>query len=235
MTEHPPPTLHILEGGFRVRPEQVAAYAKRHEEFMPYVIKQPGFRETYGGPIPRSPWWFFTAKFDTLEDMEQWQKDREHVDVQDSARATWWTGYYIRKGRLLAPGESVTGQILSEIMICRDTELSQDERTHIHTALSKLAEAGIRPYETVWSERTALPYVFTQLAGIAPQRAPQHYVLLSYWHGTTDCQSWQESAEYRHLTDLGTIRSTCFQIIPERQRRMGLRPDRMQREWLAEE
>ena len=86
MTEHPPPTLHILEGGFRLRPEQVAAYAKRHEEFMPYVIKQPGFRETYGGPIPRSPWWFFTAKFDTLEDMEQWQKDREHVDVQDSAR-----------------------------------------------------------------------------------------------------------------------------------------------------
>ena len=120
-------------------------------------------------------------------------------------------------------------------MICRDTELSQDERTHIHTALSKLAEAGIRPYETVWSERTALSYVFTQLAGIAPQQAPQHYVLLSYWRRTTDCQSWQESAAYRHITDLGTIRSSCFQIIPERQRRMGLRPERMQREWLAEE
>ena len=120
-------------------------------------------------------------------------------------------------------------------MICRDTDLSQEERARLQAALSKLADAGIRPYETVWSERTAIPYVFTQLADIAPQQAPQHYVLLSYWHSTTDCQSWQESAEYRQITDLGTSRSTCFQIIPERQRRIGLRPDRMQREWVAKE
>src|SRR5207247_2825480 len=48
---HPEPTLHILEGGFRPRPEQLAAYGKRHEEFLPRAVAQPGFRETYGGPI----------------------------------------------------------------------------------------------------------------------------------------------------------------------------------------
>ena len=80
------PTLHILEGGFRPRPEQIEAYHKRHEEFMPTVISQPGFRETYGGSIPGSPWWFFAAKFDTLEDMERWQTIRAHTEVQDQAR-----------------------------------------------------------------------------------------------------------------------------------------------------
>ena len=94
MPEQLPPTIHMADGGFRLRPEQQAAYLKRHTEFLPHVTKQPGFRETYGGLIPNSPWSFFVGKFDSLEAMEQWNSDQTHRTVQDQARTTWWTAYY---------------------------------------------------------------------------------------------------------------------------------------------
>lgn len=229
------PTLHILEGGFRPRPEQLAAYGKRHEEFMPTVTSQPGFRETYGGPIAGGPWWFFAAKFDTLEDMERWQMHRAHTEVQDLARKTWWTAYYIRKGRLLAPTESAAGTILHETFILRDTPFSSGEQSYAQAALAQVSEFSIVPYETITGERVHTPYLLAGPVGIAPKQAPVHYVVLTYWRSTTDCARWQESSGYRQVEKLGTIHSSLFVMIPERGARMGLRPDRMQREWVAKE
>ncbi len=228
-------TLHIAEGGFRPRPERLDAYIKRHEQFMPHAVAQAGFRETYGGPIAGTSWWLFFAKFDTLEAMEDWQRDREHVKVQDEAREKWWTAYYIRKGRILADNETATGIILNETMLLRDTPLSDTESDQVSGALSDIASFGILPYEALKNERLQTPYVFTQVAGIVPQRAPVHYVLLSSWGSTAECRRWQQSAGYETLCGLGTAQSTCYQIIPERKPRMGLHSDRMQREWVAAE
>lgn len=230
----PQPTLHILEGGFRPRPEQLAAYGKRHEEFMPTVMAQPGFRETYGGPIAGGPWWFFAAKFDTLEDMERWHMQRAHTEVQDLARTTWWTAYYIRKGRLLAPTESASGTVLSETFILRDIPFSSDEQNHAQAALAQASGFSLVPYETITGERVQTPYVLNAV-GIAPQQVPVHYALLMYWRSTADCLRWQGSDAYRQITSLGAVRSSLFVMIPERKSRMGLRADRMQREWVAKE
>ena len=52
---------------------------------------------------------------------------------------------------------------------------------------------------------------------------------------STDCARWQESPAYRQIADLGQVRSTLFVIVPERGARLGLRADRMQREWVAKE
>jgi hypothetical protein len=82
--------IHLLEGGFLPRPEQLAEFGKRHEGLVPYAAAQPGFQETYGGPIPGGPWWFFVAKFDSLENMERWHVNRAHVEVQDQGRQKWW-------------------------------------------------------------------------------------------------------------------------------------------------
>ena len=233
MPEDIPPTLHIAEGGFRPRPELLDAYIKRHEQFMPHAIAQGGFRETYGGPIAGTPWWLFFAKFDTLEAMEDWQRDREHVKVQDEAREKWWTAYYLRKGRILADNETATGIILNETMLLRDTALSEAESAQVVAALSNISSFGIIPYEAIKNEHIHTPYVFTQLGGIVPQHASVHYVLLSSWGSTADCQRWQQSAGYETIRGLGTVQSACYQIIPERKPRMGLHPNRMQREWVA--
>ena len=165
--------------------------------------------------------------------MEDWQRDREHVKVQDEAREKWWTAYYIRKGRILADGEAATGIILNETMLLRDTPLSDTESDQVIGALSDIASFGILPYEALKNERIQTPYIFTQIAGIVPQQAPVHYVMLSSWGSTMDCQRWQQSAGYETLCGLGSVQSTCYQIIPERKPRMGLHPDRMQREWVA--
>ena len=149
MPEDLPPTLHIAEGGFRPRLELLEAYGKRHEQFMPHARAQGGFRETYGGPIAGTPWWLFFAKFDTLEAMEEWQHDREHVKVQDEAREKWWTAYYLRKGRILADNEAATGTILNETMLLRDTALSDEEHSQVTVALSDILRFGVIPYEAL--------------------------------------------------------------------------------------
>jgi hypothetical protein len=226
-------TLHILDGGFRPRPEQLAEYGKHHEEFLPVATAQPGFRETYGGPIPNSPWWFFTAKFDSLEDMERWQMHRAHTKVQDLAREVWWTAYYIRKGRVLAPQEVVSGKVLGETAILRDTLLAPEDSGRMESALALLPEFSIVPYETLSGESIPTPYLLTQSLGTIPHAAPVHYALLTYWHRTTDCQQWQGSVAYQQLANFGVVRSARFVIIPERSSRMGLRSDRTQREWSA--
>ena len=235
MAAHPEPTLHILEGGFRPRPEQLAAYGKRHEEFLPHAVAQPGFRETYGGPIAGGPWWFFVAKFDSLEHMEQWQANRSHIEVQDQARHQWWTAYYIRKGRLLAPTEPAAGLVLCETAILREARFSPEEHGRAAAALAQMSEFTVVPYETLSGERIQTPYVLAGPLGIIPQRAPIHYVVLTYWRNTTDCARWQESSAYRQIADLGQVHSTLFVIVPERGARLGLRADRMQREWVAKE
>ncbi len=235
MAEDFPSTLHIAEGGFRPRPELLDAYIKRHEQFMPHAVAQGGFRETYGGPIAGTSWWLFFAKFDTLEAMEDWQRDHAHVKIQDEAREKWWTAYYLRKGRMLADDEAATGIILNETMLLRDAPLSDKDSGQVTVALADIARFGILPYEALKDEHIHTPYVFTQLGGIVPQQAPVHYVLLSSWGSSADCRRWQQSAGYEALSGLGTVQSTCFQIIPERKPRMGLHPDRMQREWVTAE
>jgi heme-degrading monooxygenase HmoA len=235
MAEQLAPTLHILEGGFRPRPEKLTEYGKRHEEFLPIATTQPGFRETYGGLIPGGTWGFFVAKFDSLEDMERWQTHRAHREVQDLARQKWWTGYYIRKGRLLADDKTASGQVLCETAILRNSSFSQGDYQQAETILAQLAAFAVMPYETLRGERILMPYLLSGPVGIVPQAAPVQYVILTYWRSSTDCRNWQDSIAYRQLDALGTVRSSLFVIIPERQARMGLRTDRMQREWMAKE
>ena len=235
MSEKMPGTLHIAEGGFRPRQELLEAYGKRHQEFMPRAIEQAGFRETYGGPIPESPWWLFFAKFDTLETMENWQHERMHVQIQDEARNKWWSAYYLRKGRLVGDGEAISGKILHETMLLRNSQLSQKENGLVTAGLSEVESLKIVPYEAVKGVHLAKPYVFAQLAGAFPERAPVQYVLLTCWATTRDCAQWQESPAHRTVCQFGDTTSNSYCMIPERKPRMGLADDRMHRQWVAPE
>jgi len=54
--------------------------------------------------------------------MEEWHRNRTHVEVQDQARQKWGKAYYIRKGRVLSPDEPATGQVLCETEILREAQ-----------------------------------------------------------------------------------------------------------------
>ena len=233
MSDETVPAIHLAEGGFLPRPERKAESDQRDEEIRPLAISQPGFLETYGGPIPGTEWGFFTAKFDSLENMERWQANRIHNQVQDEARERLWKAYFVRKGRMLEEQETSDGLILCETVILRDARLSAEEEQQAESACASVSEFPVRPYETLTGKLIPTPYVFSGPVGVAPQRAPTQYVLLTYWDTTTDCDGWRASAGYHSLADLGEIHSSRFTIIPERRSRMGLRPDRLQREWVA--
>ncbi|HTY54055.1 MAG TPA: hypothetical protein VMB26_02580 [Candidatus Binataceae bacterium] len=225
--------LHIMEAGFKPRPELFEPYLMRYGEFLQYAIRQPGFRESYGGAIPGGPWWFAVSKFASLEDMERFQLNPAHVEVQNEGRDKWWTAYYIRKGRLLAQEESVSGRILCETAILRNEKLSPVQAKLAEDALAALSETDVLPYETLVGENLSRPYMLAELAGIEPARAC-HYILLTYWPSTASCDRWVASTHYRKLESLGKLASSYYQIVPERKPRMMLRPDRMQREWVAD-
>ena len=118
-------------------------------------------------------------------------------------------------------------------MLSRDSVLSDEEYRQIETQLSDITAFGIVPYETLSGETITTPYLFSHLLGIVPHHAPVSYTLLTYWQNTEDCARWRASSASQYLKSLGPVSSSCFQIIPERKSRMGLRPDRMQREWEA--
>ena len=225
-------TLHIAEGGFLGRPEKKADSDKRDEEIRPYAAQQPGFLETYGGPITGTDWGFFTAKFRSLEEMEQWQADRTHNDVQDEARDSFWYAYYVRKGRLLSASETVEGTLLCESVLLRDAPLSPEEHQNAIAAGAEASRFGVLPYETLRGSPIPTRYVFTKV-GVLPQAAPVQYVLLTYWGKTEDSAAWRESAAFHRFEGLGKTSTSLYVLIPERQPRMGLLPDRLQREWVA--
>jgi len=232
-THQTEPRLHIMEAGFKPRLEILEPYLQRYGEFLQYAMAQAGFRESYGGPFPEGPWWLAVSKFASLEDMERFHLDQTHLKVQDEARDKWWTAYYIRKGRLLVAGESASGQILCETAILRDRNFSKSESREVEDILTSLSEMGIVPYQTLVGETVARPYLLGELAGNTPTRQNFRYSLLSYWSSTTLCDCWIDSRVYRELGSFGTLVSNSYQIIPERRPRMMLRPDRMQREWVA--
>ncbi len=226
-------TVHIAEGGFLGRPEKKVDSDKRDEEIKPYAAQQPGFLETYGGPITGTDWGFFTAKFRSLEEMEKWQADRTHNDVQDEARDSFWYAYYVRKGRLLAATEAAEGKLLCESVLLRDEPLSPEEHEVAIAAAAEGSRFGVLPYETLRGSPIPTPYVFTGPVGVLPQAAPVQYVLLTYWETTEDAAAWQESQAFHGFEHLGKAATSLYVLIPERQPRMGLLPDRLQREWVA--
>ena len=226
-------TLHIAEGGFLARPEKKADSDQRDAKIRPYAAQQPGFVETYGGPITGTDWGFFTAKFRSLEDMEHWQADRTHNDVQDEARDSFWYAYYVRKGRLLSAAETAEGKLLCEAVLLRDQPLSPEEHNVANAAAVETSRFGVLPYETLRGSPIPTPYVFTGPVGVLPQAAPVQYVLLTYWEKTEASAAWQESPAFQHFEQLGQVSTSLYVLIPERQPRMGLLPDRLQREWVA--
>ena len=161
-------TLHIAEGGFLARPEKKADSDQRDAEIRPYAAQQPGFVETYGGPITGTDWGFFTAKFRSLEDMEHWQADRTHNDVQDEARDSFWYAYYVRKGRLLSAAETAEGKLLCEAVLLRDQPLSPEEHNVASAAAVETSRFGVLPYETLRGSPIPTPYVFTGPVGVLP-------------------------------------------------------------------
>ena len=233
METTPKPTLHIVEGGFLARPEKKADSDKRDGEIRPYAAQQPGFLETYGGPITGTDWGFFTAKFRSLEEMERWQADRTHNDVQDEARDSFWYAYYVRKGRLLSAVETVEGKLLCESVLLRDEPLSPERQKDAIAASAEAIRFGVLPYETLRGSPIPTPYVFTGPVGVLPQKAPVQYVLLTYWAKTEDSAGWRDSQAFHRFEQLGNVSTSLYLLIAERQPRMGLLPDRLQREWVA--
>jgi hypothetical protein len=124
---------------------------------------------------------------------------------------------------------------LCETAILREQKFSPAESRRAEDALIALSEMGIMPYETLAEERIARPYLLSELAGNSPAQQNFQYILLTHWPSTEASARWLASRSYRELESMGTLVSKHYQIVPERKPRMMLRPDRLQREWMARE
>ena len=79
-----------------------------------------GFLAVIGGPIARSPWLYFCGKWQTPDLMDQWYHDTKHKPMMKAAHDRWFGACYIRKWRLPAEGEEISGPVFCEIAIASD-------------------------------------------------------------------------------------------------------------------
>src|SRR6266550_3392387 len=55
--------------------------------------------------------------------MDKWQSDAKHKPVQEAAHSRWFASVYLRKWRLPADNEALTGPLLCELAIARQDPL----------------------------------------------------------------------------------------------------------------
>jgi heme-degrading monooxygenase HmoA len=224
-------SLTVMEAGFKIRPGKEQEFLAAQNKMIPVGMSQPGFVSVYGGPIMGSSWLYFGVRFATQEQMDAWYRDPRHRAVQEPARRIWWTAVYIRKWRLPVAGDAFGDRVFCETRIARDAPLDATDQRAIQSALARLTAHNPAPFETLTGEFETQPYQLVGPLEIAPSFAPVGYSFLTHWRSHEDALNWQSSADYKALSALGSVSTEAFIPVQESSERLGLREDRLQRDW----
>jgi hypothetical protein len=158
-----------------------AQFWKAQERMGEIVAAQPGFRAVIGGPIANSEWMYFCGKFATPDDMNLWYDSRQHTPVMNKAYDTWFDAFYIRKWRLPAEGEELTGPLFCETAIVPPAALDEATAASVFASLNEaLPRFGPRPFETLAGQFEPQPFQFVGPLEEFPQVAPVRYLLLTH-------------------------------------------------------
>jgi hypothetical protein len=230
-----PQTLTTMEACFTLTENQAAQEEFwRHQERMgPIAAAAPGFLAVIGGPIQRSHWLYFCGKWATPALMDQWQSDSKHTPMQNAAHGRWFTSVYIRKWRLPADGEALTGPVFCESAIARQAPL---DPAVVDDLLDTAVEPSLRqhaplPFETLTGEFEPQPYQFVGPLQEFPAAAPTRYLLLTHWASNEALQRWLKSGIIEALSAHGDVATTTsVQIRHAPGERNYLRADGIQRD-----
>jgi heme-degrading monooxygenase HmoA len=230
-----PQTLTTMEAAFTLHEgKELQEEFWRHQERMgPIAAASPGFVAVIGGPIHRSHWLYFSGKWVTPQLMDKWQSDAKHKPVQEAAHSRWFASVYLRKWRLPADNEALTGPLLCELAIARQDPLE-------HAAIDRILDEIVGPslhlhealrFETLTGELEKQPYQFVGPVQEFPVLAPARYLLITHWATDDALQGWLKSDIIKQLSAYGEISSTIsVPIKHDAGERKYLRPDGLQRD-----
>lgn len=230
-----PQTLTTMEAAFTLHENQALQEEFwRHQERMgPIAAASPGFIAVIGGPIHRSHWLYFSGKWSTPQLMDKWQFEPKHKPMQDAAHSRWFSSVYLRKWRLPAGDEKITGPVLCETAIARQDPLDQ---AAIDTILDAIVGPSLHAheplaFETLTGEYEKQPYQFVGPVQEFPALAPARYLLITHWPTDDALQGWLKSGVVKELSAYGEVSSiVSIPIKHEAGERNYLRPDGLQRD-----
>lgn len=226
-----PQSMTVMEAGFKIKPGQEQEFLAAQAKMVPVGMAQPGFVSVYGGPIADSDWLYFGVRFASQDQMDTWHNNAGHRAMQAPARGKWWTAVYIRKWRRPVEGDAFGDRVFSETRIDRAEPFGDAAAAEARAALQSIAAHGAARFETLSGEFEPQPYQLVGPLEIAPSTAPASYSLLAHWRRIEDLRRWQDSPAYRRLGQLGTLQTEAFIPFAEPHARLGLRADRLQRDW----
>jgi hypothetical protein len=205
-----------------------------HQERMgPIAAAAAGFIAVIGGPIHRSHWLYFSGKWTTPQLMDKWQSDPKHKPMQDAAHSRWFSSVYLRKWRLPAKDEAVTGPFLCELAIARQDPLDAPAIDNILDEIidPSLKLHGALNFETLTGEFEKQPYQFVGPVQEFPALAPFRYLLITHWATNDALQGWLSADVVKQLSAYGEISTTVsVPIKHDAGERKFLRADSLQRD-----
>jgi heme-degrading monooxygenase HmoA len=228
-----PQTMTTMEAGFTVNQENAEEFWRQQERMGPVAAAAPGFLAVIGGPIARSPWLYFCGKWQTPDLMDQWYHDAKHKPMMKAAHDRWFGACYIRKWRLRAEGEEISGPVFCETAIAGDVAAPAERIEALLDRIDReIAAHAAKPFETMTGQYERQPYQFVGPLQEFPQAAPVRYLLLTHWKSADDAQRWLQSPVMTALAELGTASSAIMVRITHRPgEREGLRADGSHREF----
>jgi hypothetical protein len=228
-----PQTLTTMEAGFTVNPADAEEFWRQQERMGPVAAAAQGFLAVIGGPIARSPWLYFCGKWQTPDLMNQWYHDPKHKPMMKAAHDRWFGACYIRKWRLPAAGETISGPVFCEIAIASDVAAPAEKIEALLDRLdAELPAFDPEPFETMTGEYERQPYQFVGPLQEFPQPAPVRYLLLTHWTSAQAAENWLRSPIIQELAEFGTVTSTISVLITHQPgEREGLRADGSHREF----
>jgi len=228
-------TRTVLESGFKIAPGKEDGYARFHDALHPVAVSQDGFESAYGGQILDSAWRYVGVRFASAEQMDAWHNHPRHKAAQKAAYDRWWTAVYMRKWREPAPGETMTGKVMTETRLVVPSPLSEAQLRALKEILACMADVGASPLETLTGEYEARPYQLIGPNNFTPETSGVFYLLITHWPTPQAAVAWQESTAYKELQRIGAVASDTFMAMPETRPRDHLRADKLQREWTQQD
>ncbi|MGW9032805.1 hypothetical protein ACWGQ5_54595 [Streptomyces sp. NPDC055722] len=223
-----------MEGGNRLAVGAEDEFWEVLESMYPIVASQPGFLSVVAGPIANSSWAYAGAKFATPKDVDGWYHHRQHQPVMSKARTTFFDAYYLRKWRLPADGEELTGPLFCETAILPPAALDAPALDAVVASLTEaLSRYEAMPFETLPGQFEQQPFQFIgPVKGFPQDTAPVRYLLISQWDNSEKLNAWLDSAECTALSQLGEITNQVSMLIRHQTgEREGLKSDGSVRGW----
>ena len=206
-----------------------------HAKMLPVAMEQPGFVSVYGGPILKSTWLYFGARFSSRAQMNAWYHHRGHQGVIKMAYAKWWSAVYIRKWETPTQRATPATRLMCETRVHAGMPLDGRQTSMIERLCAGLTSAGCSPFETLTGEYEPQPYQLVGPLEIAPGSDQVIYSLITHWASDARLAAWLQSENYASFRSLGPVTSETFVAAEETDERNFLRTDKLQRQWTLED